>query len=190
MTIWSSGKIWTSQGPTVETGQDCVVFPASQAKNTGAGAPTPKEFQFTLAQQFTVDNDFIAIKYRKPTNYVSGSDVVFSLNWTKSQDTDQSGNKVKWQIEYFFTDVGYDIAYNVADGILTAEDTYEDSGTTTHIAYEANGGLIIPNASVQEDKNFLYTKISAITPSSNTLSEPVLLTILMCYTGFIPKINY
>jgi len=168
-----------------QTGTGCEVISAAQVKTTGAGAPTLIVFPLTIAQQFTVDNDYIIIKYRKPVDWVPGSDIRFCLNWTKSQDTDQSGNKVKWQVEYYFTDIGYDIAYATPDGTLSAEDTYDDAGTTTHIAYQADNSLTILNASVQEDKNFLYIKVSSITPSALTLAEPVLLTVSMRYTAYL-----
>lgn len=190
MCIWSSGKIWTSQGPTVETGTDSIYVEASSAKNSGLGAPTDIEFPFTIAKQFTIDNDYIKIKYKKPSNWAPGSNIIFDLNWTKSQDTDQSGNKVKWQVEYLFADVDYDISEATPDDTLTSEQTYIDSGTTTHIAYQTGDLLEIIPANVQEDKNYLYAKIGAITPSSSELSEPVLLTINLCYTGFLPVINY
>jgi len=161
---------------------------AALTKNPGTGAPTDIIFPLTIAKSFTVDTDYVTIKFPKPSNFIPGSDIDFVVNWTKSQDTNQSGKKAKWQIEYFFTDVGYDVATDTPDGTLSGESTYADSGTTIHIAHDVTSGLTIASENVQEDKNFLYVKLKAITPSSDELSEPVLLTICMGYVGYLSQV--
>ena len=175
--------LWASEVYKIE--RICVRTPTSQAKNTGTGAPTLKEFPLTIAQQMTIDNDFLTFKYFKPPNFVSGSDLYFNLNWTKSQDTDQSTKKVKWQIDYYFLDIGDDVAKSTPDGSLTSERTYADDGTTTHLAYNTGSDLTITSANVNEDKTYLYIKVSAIAPSSNALAEPVLLTVCYDYFGYV-----
>lgn len=187
MTVWwSQGP--QEAGPSVNTTRQYFALSAAQTKNPGTGAPTDVEYPFTLAKRFTVDNDFVVVKYHKPNRWMPGSNIIFRLNWTKYQDTDQSGNKVKWQIEYLFTDIGYDISNATPDGTLTSEQTYTDSGTTTHIAYDTNEDLEITTENVQEDKDYLYVKIGPIAPSANALVEPVLLTIVMSYYGYNPII--
>jgi len=174
--------LWASE--VYQTKTYCVRTPSAQAKNVGVGAPTLLEFPFTIAQQMTVDNDFLTFKYFRPINYVSGTDLGFNLNWTKSQDTDQSGKKVKWQMEYLFLDIGDDVSNATPDGTLTSERTYLDAGTTEHIAYNTGSDLTIPTANINEDKAYLYLKVSAIAPSSNGLAEPALLTVCYDYWGY------
>lgn len=181
MSVWSPyGTLWAKN-----IIQQSIITNVSQVKTSGLGAPTIIEFPFILGQQFTVGNDFVTIKTKKPDNWVPNTDLLFKLNWTKSQDTNQENNRVKWQIDYFFTDVGYDISESTQDGTLESEQLYLDDGTTTHIAYDTGNDLIITADNIQEEKNFLYTKISAVTPSQDTLSEPVLLTINFFYYGYL-----
>ena len=175
------GHITENISRQIKTGYK--ILPAAQVKTTGAGAPTLIAFPLTIGQQFTVDNDYIVVKYRKPADWVPGSNIIFGLNWTKSQDTDQSGNKIKWQLEYFFVDIGDDISIATPDATLTVEQTYIDAGTTTHIGYTAN--IEITSENVSDTKDYFYIKLSTITPSELTLIEPVLLTICMQYDAYL-----
>lgn len=181
MSVWSPyNTLWEKN-----IVRKSIIVNAAQVRAAGLGAPTLIEFPFILGQAFTINNDFVTIKIKKPDDWAPNTALEYQLNWTKSQDTDQSNNRVKWQVEYFFTDVGYDISESTADSTLTSEDIYLDDGTTTHIAYSTNSDLIITANNVQSEKDFLYSKISAITPSQDTLSEPVLLTINFFYYGYL-----
>lgn len=180
--------VWGSE--VYEKKTFCVRTPAATARNVGSGAPSILELPFTIAQQMTVDNDFLTFKYYRPVNFVHGTALDFRLNWTKSQVTDQSGNKVKWKLEYLFVDIGDDVADATPDGTLYSEQTYSDEGTTERLAYSTSTDLTITSENVQEDKPYLYIKVAPVASSAPALIEPALLSVRFDYLGYGVRYPY
>lgn len=173
-----------NDGSSVIKTEQSIYLPVIEMEKHNEGAPSNIEFPFTIGEAFTVGTDLLVAKFKRPNNYVTNTGIRITLNWTKSQDTDQSGNKVKWKLSYYFIDIGGDVAEPTPDGVLYSERTYEDSGTATHIAYDTGNDFVIAAENVPADKKYLYLKFEAVTPSSNTLVEPVLLTVNIFYTGY------
>lgn len=149
----------------------------------GAGVKDPEliEIDNLLVSAFTVDSDQAHKVIKIPLNFISNAAV--HLHWTKSQDTDQSGNKVLWQVSYTAYN-GYTDAVDGSGTVVSFEDTYEDSGADTHVVYRTDD---LPINSGISRGQYVAFKIEAITPSSNTLAEPALISMDFTYLGRINR---
>jgi hypothetical protein len=149
----------------------------------GAGVKDPEliEIDNLLVSTFTVDQDQAHKVIKIPLNFIS--DAAVHLHWTKSQDTDQSGNKVKWQVSYTVYD-GFSEAIDGAGTVVSFEDTYEDAGADVHVVYRTDN---LPINSGIARGQYVAFKIEAITPSSNTLAEPALISMDFTYLGRINR---
>lgn len=152
-----------------------------------ATAPTLNHYGCTPVMEFTVDTDQAGRIFRTSPGMVDGT-VGGHIHWTKSQDSDQSGNKVKWQVEYK-TWNGHDENAAGAGLFKTVEDTYLSSatGADSRIVYKA---VFIGDESIPPN-TYISMKLSAITPSSDTLAEPALVSLDMTWLEWknIPLLN-
>lgn len=64
----------------------------------------------------------------------SGDDASFHIHWTKSTDAVESGNTVRWQLDYTVFDGKVD-DISGAPTTLQFDDTYTDGGTTSRIVH-------------------------------------------------------
>lgn len=149
----------------------------------GAGVKDPElvEIDNLLVSSFTVDSDQAHKTIKIPLNFVDNPAV--HLHWTKTQDTDQSGNRVKWQVSYTVYN-GYDETIDGAGTVTSYEQEYVDNGADSHVVYRT---INLPiNTGITAGK-YVAFKIEAIAPSSNTLAEPGLITMDFTYRGRINR---
>ncbi len=162
----------------VQTHHKAVVSPARARDLPGPEQPSPARYGNTYALEFTVDNDQAGRLFRMPPDS-DLSTVRFHIHWTKSQDTDQSGKRVKWRIDVTHFN-GYSDDVAVAGEQLELEDVYDDDGTTEHIGYTTGdfSAPTIPGA------GYLAVNVTAVAPSANALAEPALLSVDMTWDSF------
>ena len=110
-----------------------------------------------------------------PATYIGNASI--HVHWTKSVNTDRSGETVSWRVSYAVINGSSEDA---ADGtiVIDLDDTYEDSGTTTRIVHRtADASLIgiIPNC-------YVNIKIEKNTPGAGTpMDSPGLVALDLIY---------
>ena len=115
------------------------------------------------------------IKIRE--SYVSGG--MFHIHWTKSDDSDRSGEKVKWKISYKVFN-GRDEDAALSPTVLTVEDTYDDDGTTTRVVHRTVNVPVGSQLPLVADA-YLAVKVEKDTASASVMSEPGLVTLDLSY---------
>lgn len=122
----------------------------------------------------TVGTSKLFVYFKVPNWYVSGGR--FHVHWTKSQDSNKAGDKVKWEIAYRVAD-GVTEECSIADETLSDEDTYDDAGTTTRIVYQTAD---MPMTGLVAGK-YVTATIQAVTPAASTLSAPGMVALDFLY---------
>lgn len=131
-------------------------------------------------QLFTVGSDNMYRTFKIPSTFTGNPSA--HIHWTKSQDTDQSGNRVLWRIHYKVFD-GRTQEASGAGSMVEFEDIYEDSGTTTRIVYRTDDlelSGFIPSY-------YVAFRIEAVTPSQDTLAEPALVSLDLIWDELINR---
>jgi hypothetical protein len=110
-------------------------------------------------RSFKIDNDFIG----SPS---------FHVHWTKGDDTNQSGNTVRWQIDYHvFNGRDQDIS-NGSITTLIVDDTYDDAGSTTRVVHRTQ------NIDASNFTAGYYVGLAIkVVPGSTTVVNPTLITV-------------
>ena len=110
-------------------------------------------------ESFKIDNDFIG----SPS---------FHVHWTKGDDTNQSGNTVRWQIDYHvFNGRDQDIS-NGSITTLIVDDTYDDAGSTTRVVHRTQ------NIDASNFTAGYYVGLAIkVVPGSTTVVNPTLITV-------------
>lgn len=140
----------------------------------GAGVPTQGTLGPIAYLKFTVDVDHVWKNYKFPKNYVG--DANFHIHWCKTQDTDQSGKNVLWQVQYRVYD-GKTMDGSIIDDTIDVTDVCVDTGTTTRLVHRTGN---IPIVGGHPDW-YVTFQISPISPVSNGLSLPGLVGFDMTY---------
>jgi hypothetical protein len=167
------------QGATITV--HAVAVSASHRGTNPAKQPVPVVYGAVLGDIYTVNNDEGYQVHKIPSRYVGN--LKFHVHWTKSSDVNEVNKNVRWEVSYNSVNDGEDL--NAAPTVLTVEDTYLDSGTTTKIQYSTTS-MDIPGAVAGD---YLFLKIRAVTPSSNALSQPpVLLSLDITYTLYVGEV--
>jgi hypothetical protein len=139
-----------------------------------------------MVAEFTLDTDAAYRLFKIPSTFVG--DPRFHIHWTKESGAggngDESGNTVRWRISYtiFQSTSSIAVDINVAATVVDLDDTYDDAGTTTRIAYRT------PNVDAVGFVAGYYMGIcvEAVTPAGSAMTaEPALVTVDLTFTEFI-----
>ncbi len=152
-----------------------VEIPASELGLPGANAPTLVDQDNVTLLRFTVATDTLTYQLEPPEDY-AGGDMNIVVMWTNDGDTDNNGEKVKWQIDYQVSDAGDPVS-----GSHGSPKTVEDAYTSDSGWIEQRTAPMVIAAADFSGKHHILLKISAIAPSGDALTcEPHL--ICLCYT--------
>lgn len=135
---------------------------------------------------FTLNTDSIYVKYQMPTDYASGSLMIYVM-WTNDGGVDDNGLAVKWQIDYQISDTGEIVSGSHANSPRDVEDTY-DSATGWLLYHTA--AIMIPSTDFTDVDHMLFMKLSAVTPGGAALTcEPNLIGLHVMYRAFWGRIR-
>jgi hypothetical protein len=152
-----------------------IVSPG-RAQFVGGTAPTEDAKGNLVYLKMTVNTDQAYRILKIPYNFNANNGASFHVHWTKSQDTDQSGNQVKWRIHYTVFD-GKSVDASGAGATVEYEDTYDDNGTTTRVVYRTDN---LPVSGLVAGY-YVALRVEAVTPSGGALTEPGLVSVDFIY---------
>lgn len=159
--ILGSGSVFT-HSPIVTPSVGGTV-PALQPTNVTVNA--------LLLQSYTVNLDAAWRQFKVPIGYLS--DASIHVHWSKTGNGNESGKTVRWKISYsVFNGENEDGAGTPT--VITIDDTYLDSGTTTRIIYQTESVALVGFT----PDDYVSMKIEAITPAGVPMaSEPGLFAL-------------
>jgi len=147
-----------------------LVIPADSLGKNPTNPPAVAVYGICQALEFTVDTDKAYYKIHVPSNWVSGTDILMYIHWTRSTTgSDESGKKVKWQVKYLPVN-GISENVNSGESTLAVEDTYDSANTSQQIAYRTDA-ITIPAAALQAG-DCITLELMAVTPTGTALDEP------------------
>jgi hypothetical protein len=133
--------------------------------------PTNVVVNALLLQSYTVNLDAGWRQFKIPLGYVDSASV--HIHWSKTGNANEAGKNVRWRVSYVVFN-GEDQDAAGSPTVITLDDTYLDSGTTTRIVYET------PSVALVGFIPDYYTsmKVDAITPAGTPMaSEPGLFAL-------------
>jgi hypothetical protein len=133
--------------------------------------PTNVVVNALLLQSYTVNLDAGWRQFKIPLGYVDSASV--HIHWSKTGNANEAGKNVRWRVSYVIFN-GEDQDAAGSPTVITLNDTYLDSGTTTRIVYET------PSVALVGFIPDYYTsmKVDAITPAGTPMaSEPGLFAL-------------
>lgn len=179
-TITTNGSVVANQDQTKIVHKPTIT-PAIAESAPGLG-PQPISFGSVMGLEYDTPATDAAYRVMKIDNtFVDQGnplDASFHVHWTKSGDTDESGNGCTWVLSYtVFNGETEDI--NVTPTVITMSDTYTDSGTTSKIVhrttnFEAPGFVA----------NY-YIGVKLEVTGSTLSSNPVLISCDMLFRNYI-----
>lgn len=134
-------------------------------------SPTDKAYRI-----LKVDSNIVPQGNPSVTAYTS-----FHVHWTKSGDVDESGNVVRWRLEYtVFDGASGDVAL-ATPSVVEWDDTYDDGATLTRIVYRTS------NVEVTDLTPNYYVGVALeYVPANTTLSSsPVVISADLLWRGFL-----
>lgn len=149
-------------------------------RSVGGTAPTVQNNGPLLYLAFAVGTDEAFRSFKIDSRYVQNAAI--HMHWTKSQDTDQSGNIVKWQVEYSVYNGSSENAA-VVEHTVSVEDEYEDNGASAsdRIVYRTPN---IPLVGITAGY-YVSMRITAQAPTgSPAIIAPGLVTLDMTWEGY------
>lgn len=133
--------------------------------------PTNVVVNALLLQSYTVNLDAAWRQFKIPLSFVDSASI--HVHWSKTGNGNEAGKNVRWKVSYvIFNGENEDGAGTPT--VVTFDDTYLDSGTTTRIVYKTPSidlvGLV--------PGDYASMKIEAITPAGTPMaSEPGLFAL-------------
>jgi len=112
-----------------------VVTPTDSKEQPGQG-PTPVVYGVVMGLHFDLATESAYRVFKIPTAF-TGADASFHIHWTKSANSNEAGKTVRWRLSYKVFD-GRTQDITAAPTVLTFDDTYDDTGTTTRIVYRTS----------------------------------------------------
>lgn len=172
----AGAAIWRQIDIPTVTYHEPIIRASSYGKPPGA-EPTPTPIGSILGLAFDPSDEGFQ-EYKIPVSFVGNAN--FHVHWTKNVDSDEDGNEVKWQISYTVFD-GESDDINVSPTVISVEDTYADSGTTTRTVYRtadiAASGFI--------PGYYIGIKVESVTPTGTPISgNPVLISLDLTFDKF------
>jgi len=159
-----------------------LVVPADSLGKNPTSPPAVDVYGICQALEFTVGTDKAYYKIHVADDWVSGTDILLYIHWTRSTSgSDESGKTVKWQVKYLAVN-GTSENVNSGESTLSIEDTYESSDVNQQIAYRTDA-LTIPAAALQAG-DCIALELMAITPTGTALSEPACVGFSMSWTAY------
>jgi hypothetical protein len=140
----------------------------------------------TIVAEFTPNTDSAYRIFKIPGSFFASP--AFHVHWTKESgiggNGNQFGNSVRWRITYkvFQSTPTTADDINVAGTVIDLDDTYDDSGSTTRLAYRtasvAAAGFVAGY--------YLSVKLQAVTPAGTALTcEPALISMDLTFSEYI-----
>jgi len=158
-----------------------LVIPADSLGKNPTNPPAIDVYGICQALEFTVDTDKAYYKIHVPDDWVSGTDILIYIHWTRSSTGgDDSTKTVKWQLKYLAVN-GTSENVNSGETTLSIEDTYESSDINQQVAYRTDA-LTIPAAAI-EVGDCITLELMAITPTGTALSEPACVGLSISWTA-------
>jgi len=145
--------------------------------------PTVSIFGICQALEFTVGTDKAYYKFHMPCDWVSGTDVLISVHWTRSSTGgDDSTKTVKWQLKNLVIN---GTSENCHTGEVTdaVQDTYDSSSTTDQIVYETDD-MTITAAEIDSANDIIIVELMAVTPTGTQLTDPAAVGLCITYTEY------
>lgn len=160
-----------------------TVTPTDAQAQVGQG-PTPIVLGTVVGLNFDTTTDK-AYRYMKIQNTFygdgSGTHASFHVHWTKSTDANEAGKTIQWRLSYtVFNGTSMGIK-NVTPRVLNFYDTYDDSGTTTRIAYRT-ASVAAPDLVAGY---YIGLQIEYVPAGTTMVSTPVLLSLDMLSRHYI-----
>jgi len=157
------------------------VIPADSLGKNPTNPPAVDVYGVCQALEFTVDTDKAYYKLHVPDSWVSGTDMVINIFWTRSSTgSDESGKTVKWQLEYIVVS-GEGDNVNSAGTTISVQDTYDSSVAADQVLY-VTGDLTIPAGSLSAG-GCISLELMAVTPTGTALSAPACLGFKVSWTA-------
>jgi len=158
-----------------------VVVPADSLGKNPTNPPAVDVYGVCQALEFTVDTDKAYYKLHVPDSWVSGTDMLINIFWTRSSTgSDESGKTVKWQLEYIVVS-GEGDKVNSAGTTISVQDTYDSSVAADQVLY-VTGDLTIPAGSLSAG-GCISLELMAVTPTGTALSAPACLGFKVSWTA-------
>jgi hypothetical protein len=147
-----------------------LVVPADAFGKNPTNPPAIGIYGICQSNEFTVNTDKAYYKIHVPDDWVSGTNILIYIHWTRSTTgSNDSGKTAKWQVKYLAVN-GVNENCNSGESTLSVEDTYDSSSTTEQVVYRTDA-LTIPAAAI-EAGDCITLELMAITPTGTALSEP------------------
>lgn len=143
--------------------------------------PAVDVYGITHVLEFTVDTDKAYFKQAIPTDY-AGGDFNVHFHWTKSTDNDdQSGLNVEWQIKYLVIN-GTSEDCSAGEATDSIVDTYDSAIADTQIVYQT-GNITIPDGSIIIH-DMILIEIMAVTTATPLNDDPALVYFDVEYLAY------
>lgn len=108
------------------------------------------------------------------------------VHWTKSQDVNESGNTVRWRIDY----TAYTSSVSTA-GNAAVTGTFVDTGNLTYAGGDANTDRLVYRSPdmpiVVTAGQYVAVKISSPVPGGVSVTNPGLVSVDLTYNAYINK---
>lgn len=155
-----------------------TITPSEAEVAPGAG-PSPVVFGTVMGLDFDNPTDKAYRVLKIDTNFVGNAS--FHVHWTKSGDANESGNTVRWRLSYTVFNGNSDEVALVAPTIITFDDTYDDSGTTSRIIHRS------PNIDATGFQAGYYVGLCLDYDNANTTlaSTPVAISADLLWEGTV-----
>jgi hypothetical protein len=158
-----------------------LVIPADVFGKNPTNPPAIGIYGICQSNEFTVNTDKAYYKIHVHDDWVSGTDILLYIHWTRSTTgSDESGKTVKWQMKYLAVN-GINENVNSGETTLSVQDTYDSSSTTDQVAYRTDA-LTIPAAAIAAG-DCITLELMAITPTGTALSEPACVGFSISWTA-------
>lgn len=171
-----------NQQANATRGFHASIVTANAASTAPGQQPTVHVSGALIILGFTPNTDDAFRQFKIPSHYSGNANL--HVHWSKTGDTGEQGNAVKWRVSYSVFPGDEGVAANGAPSTVETEDTYDAVDTTERRIYRTAN---MPLAGFQAGY-YASMKIEAVTPSGTALTnEPGLFSLDLTYDKFINR---
>jgi len=159
-----------------------LVVPADSLGKNPTNPPAVDVYGICQALEFTVDTDKAYYKTHVPDDWVSGTDILIYIHWTRSSTGGNDSTKtVKWQLKYLAVN-GTNENVNSGESTLSVQDTYDSAVLADQIVYRTDA-FTIPAAALAVG-DCITLEMMAVTPTGTAPSQPACVGFSISWTAY------